>query len=107
MSLPSACADGINEILSGDILDVNAQLPLLIFFRSVGRHSNLAESLVPNTASGYSDMIPDMAGSNPISTSIWNPLQTPRTGFSDLMNSTSSLDSLLFILAAKMAPALT
>ena len=81
--------------------------PRLSFLRTVGRHSNLPESLVYRAAAGCSVIVSSKAGSSPISTRIWKPLQTPRTGFSASTNLLTSPPIAAFILAAKIAPART
>jgi hypothetical protein len=52
-------------------------------------------------------MVCSMAGSNPSSTRIWNPLQTPMTGLPDSTNLFTSPPMADLILAANIAPART
>ena len=106
-SLPSAWAEGMARSFFSWIPEVNMHFPRLSFLRTVGLHSNLPESLVYRAAVGTSDMVPSRAGRSPSSTRIWNPLQTPRTGFPASTNLLTSKPIPAFILAAKMAPART
>ena len=87
--------------------DANLHLPRLSLRRTVGLHSNLPESLVYSAASGDSDMVVSNAGRSPSSTRIWNPLHTPRTGFSASTNLRMSDPREALILAANSAPART
>ena len=107
ISFPSAWAEGMVSRAFSGTSEVKMHLPLLSFLRTVGRHSNLPESLLYSAAVGCSDMTSSIAGSRPISTRIWNPLQTPSTGFPDSTNLLTSDPMEDLILAPKIAPART
>ena len=95
------------SILFSGMSLVKMHFPRLSLRSTVGRHSNLPESLVYRAAVGLSVITSSIAGSSPISTRIWKPLHTPMTGFSDSTNLLTSDPIPAFILAPKIAPART